>query len=244
MRARQITNGSVSDLLARRLEVRLELQDGRRHLLSVLREPEAALETVPIGDALCWTQGLDESATARILILAKVTWGRRIGLLSAKEVATICFQIKTRHPETWAKWKLTIGKGGGGGVKLGTGGSGPWENRTHRLGEIPGQNPFIVAGHLNAEHSVQRFQYPEHPGVDLLTVRRHDGGDQHPGWKALQSIKNVLAPDGTERFGFEHFPPARWVIDNYNLWHIWVMPIGWQPGVGIHPEQEGGGLRV
>lgn len=123
-------------------------------------------------------------------------------------------------------------------MKLGTGGMGPWENRSHRIRERH-PNPFCVAGHLNQEHSVQRFQYPDHPGWDLLTVRRHDEEPIHPGWKALQSIKNVLAPDGTERFGFEAFPPAKFVIDNHHLWHIWVMPVGEQPGIGLHDGQIG-----
>jgi hypothetical protein len=119
-------------------------------------------------------------------------------------------------------------------VILGSGGDGPWEDRTADiLDRHP--NPFAVAGHLNAEHSVQRFQYPDYEGFDLLTVRRHDGEPRHPGWKALQAIKNRLAPDGTERFGYEFFPPQALVVDNYNLWHVWVFPIDHSPPIGLHP---------
>lgn len=132
-------------------------------------------------------------------------------------------------------------------TRLGKGGDGPWENRTHlyeRGNFDPEDKPFLsrcVAGHLNAEHSVQRAQHPEHPGVDHLIVRRHDGAHIHPGWRALQEIKDRLAPDGTERFGLEIFPPRRLVIDNHPLYHVWVMPLGWEPpgGLGLHSEQEG-----
>lgn len=129
--------------------------------------------------------------------------------------------------------------------KLGTGSSGPWENRSHviKLGRHP--NSAAVGLHLNAEFAVQRFRYPEHPGWDLLTVNRQDETDsRHPGWKVLQGIKDRLAPDGPERFGFEVFPPTRWIIDNCDLWHVWVMPLGEEPGIGFHDDQQGGGLRI
>jgi hypothetical protein len=131
-------------------------------------------------------------------------------------------------------------------MKLGRGGEGPWEDRSEmfiKLARSEG-NKDVVAGHLNRDYAVQRRQYVSHPGIDLLTVMRHDKANQHPGWAVLQSIKNKLAPDGTERFGMEVFPPARFVIDNSHLWHVWVMPLGWEPGFGFHSDQKGGGLKI
>lgn len=126
--------------------------------------------------------------------------------------------------------------------RLGAGGDGPWENRSAAVAaEHP--NPAAIGGWLNAEHSVQRFVYVEHPGVDLLTVRRHDDEPVHPGWAAMQKIKNRLLEDGDQRFAIEQYPPAELVIDNYNLYHLWVMPLGW-PGIGLHPSQAGGGIRL
>lgn len=124
---------------------------------------------------------------------------------------------------------------------LGTGGSGPWEDRTQLVLKAH-TNPCCVAGHLNQDHSVQRFQYDDYPGIDVLTVRRHDGEAIHPGWAALQKIKDRLAPDGTERWGFELFPPTIEVVDNHNLWHVWVMPRDWRPPIAMgvmHP-----GVRI
>ena len=116
---------------------------------------------------------------------------------------------------------------------LGAGGSGPWEDRTLVVREQH-PNPLCVAAHLNLEHSVQRFRFPDYPGTDLLTVKRHDDGDQHPGWRALQAIKCALTPDGTERWGFELFPPTGNVVNNQDIWHIWVMSWGWAPPIGLH----------
>lgn len=131
-------------------------------------------------------------------------------------------------------------------MKLGTGADSPWEDCTLSPVMVAQReaNPTIVAAHRNLTYVVHRRQYPELEGFDLLTVKRQDETDQHPGWKHLQSIKDRLAPDGTERFGIEVFPPRRFVVDNYDLWHVWVYPVGVELGFGFHPEQEGGGLRI
>lgn len=125
---------------------------------------------------------------------------------------------------------------------LGLGGDGPWEDRVDLIrAEHP--NDAVVGGYLNAEHSVQLYQHPELPGIDHLIVRRHDGQHRHPGWAALQAIKDAIAPNGPERFAVEVFPPTDLVIDNHPLWHLWVMQQGWEPGFGLHSAQAGG-VRV
>lgn len=127
---------------------------------------------------------------------------------------------------------------------LGQGGSGPWEDRTYVVREqqrAGTAGPFtarVVAGHLNATYSVQRAQHPEHPGIDHLLVRRHDG-EPVRSWPDLQRIKDRLAPDGQLRFAIEVYPPRLLVVDNCNLYHLWVMPKGWDPGFGIHDAQPG-----
>jgi hypothetical protein len=130
--------------------------------------------------------------------------------------------------------------------KLGKGARGPWEDCSAefvKMARAKG-NPDVVGGYRNRTFVVQRRQYEAHPGIDLLTVSRHDGGNVHPGWSTLQAVKEALAPNGPNRFGLEIFPPARFVVDNRPMWHVWVMPIGWQPGFGFHSEQDGGGLKI
>lgn len=121
---------------------------------------------------------------------------------------------------------------------LGVDGEGPWEDRSDVVA-IQHPNPAAAGGYLNAHYSVQLFQYLDHPGVDHLIVRRHDGAHVHPGWAVLQRIKDQLAPKGESRFAFEVYPPAALVVDNELLYHLWVMPLGWQPGIGLHSGQEG-----
>ena len=127
--------------------------------------------------------------------------------------------------------------------RLGKGGEGPWEDRTAKFVKSArfstGGKTAVVAGHLNQTFSVQRRQYREHPGIDVLTIGRHNGANVHPGWAVLQRIKDQLAPSGPERFGLEVYPPTALVVDNAPLWHVWVMPLGWEPGFGLHADQVG-----
>lgn len=117
-------------------------------------------------------------------------------------------------------------------MRLGRGTEGPWENR-HALIKAEHPNPAAVGGWLNSTYSVQHFQHPTHPGIDHLCVMRHDGGTDIP-WPHMQRIKCRLAPEGVVRWGVEVFPPQLEVVDNCNLRHIWVMPLGWEPPVDLH----------
>lgn len=148
-------------------------------------------------------------------------------------------EISSRHP-----YALMVKESINGFKKLGlgNGGAGPWVNRSDRMKEIragSGVMKHCVAAHLNCDFSVQRCEYPEHPGIDHLIIRRHDGEPGHPGWTELQKVKDRLAPNGTERFGIEIFPPRAFTVDNANIYHVWVMPQGWDPGIGIHGDQPG-----
>jgi hypothetical protein len=102
------------ELLAEREEIYAELAAGARHVLTVLRKPPAPLTGAPIGDVLCATDGLDEAVVARILILAKVSWGLAVVLLTEEQANTICFQVKSLQPETWERWRSGLKKGRAG----------------------------------------------------------------------------------------------------------------------------------
>lgn len=121
-------------------------------------------------------------------------------------------------------------------ARLGKGGDGPWEDRTQLVLEH-GENPALVRAGLNRTLSVQVFEYADYPGWTVLTIRRHDGGNQHPGWRAMQAIKNHWC--GLERWGYEAFPPEVELVDNHNLWHIWVGPPDWRPPIGMGPFYDG-----
>jgi hypothetical protein len=111
---------------------------------------------------------------------------------------------------------------------LGHGSAGPWENRTqtaieaHAAGRI---SYPVVAAWVNATYSVQMLRHDTHPGIDHLLLRRHDEGIDFP-WRDLQAIKDRFAEDGQSRWAVETFPPKLAVVDNHNLRHLWVLPLG------------------
>lgn len=118
---------------------------------------------------------------------------------------------------------------------LGCGGAGPWENRTHiiQAAHDTGRIHYpVVLAWVNADHSVQLLRHDTHPGIDHLLVRRHDEGTDI-GWSVLQQIKDRLAPDGQQRWAIEAFPPRDAIVDNHNLRHLWVMPLGWTAPVDL-----------
>ena len=120
-------------------------------------------------------------------------------------------------------------------TQLGEGGAGPWENR-HTLVAEAHPNPAAIGGWLNQTYSVQWFQHPTKPGIDHLCVRRHDDGTDI-SWPDLQAIKDRLVLDGQFRWAVEVFPPRLSVIDNHNLRHLWVMPVGWAPPVDMNEPE-------
>lgn len=99
---------TAAELQDRRGEVRAELGEERSHLLAVLRKPDPALRTAPIGDVLCWCDGLDEAKVSRILAASEIPWGRGLSKLTRRDTQMLCLQIKARHPETWERWRESV----------------------------------------------------------------------------------------------------------------------------------------
>ena len=99
---------NAATLLSARDQVRDDLGSMRIHPLALLRNPGAEMASVPVGDLLCWCDGLEEEAVIRILLGAEVTWSRRLSLLTKREIEALCLQIKTRHPHTWERWREAI----------------------------------------------------------------------------------------------------------------------------------------
>lgn len=101
---------TVAELRTRRESVRVDLAANRRHLLADLRKPAPEIANMPVGDLLCWCDGLDEAKVVRILAAAEIQWGRRVRLLSGRDQAMLLFQVKARHPEAWERWRAGVGR--------------------------------------------------------------------------------------------------------------------------------------
>lgn len=86
-------------------------------------------------------------------------------------------------------------------------------------------------------------------GVYVCLVRRIDWTDegrvhlairtasnQEPPWRDLQRIKNELF--GPERVAAQVCPPASRLIDQADMYHLFVLPVGAELGFGLHPLDE------
>ena len=99
---------TVADLQEIRAGIRAELAANQRHVFADLREPAPGIGSLPIGDLLCWCDGLDEEGVTLILAASEINWGRPTRLLTAKDQAMLCFQIKAREPDAWERWKAGL----------------------------------------------------------------------------------------------------------------------------------------
>lgn len=84
----------------------------------------------------------------------------------------------------------------------------------------------------NNRYSVQFFHHETEWGqVEQLVVRRHDQKPVH-SWVDMQRIKDELA--GCDRVAIEVFPTQEQLVDQANVYHLWVLPEGFQFPFGLH----------
>lgn len=84
---------------------------------------------------------------------------------------------------------------------------------------------------MNNRYSVQFSEIATDIGLIVhLWIRRHDG-DIARSWADLQQIKNELV--GAERLAVEVFPPTKELVDQANMAHLWVYPVGYRLPFGL-----------
>jgi len=105
---------------------------------------------------------------------------------------------------------------------------GDWENKSHLLrlhpANIRGEKPMCAAW-VNLILSVQVSKEASDWGeITHLWVRRHD--EKPLTWREMQRVKNELI--GPERVGVEVYPAVSEVVDQANMFHLWVLPEGFK----------------
>lgn len=109
-----------------------------------------------------------------------------------------------------------------------------WEDRSDLVAQgspVLGWGRFSRAT-ANGLYSVQVYERETGWGqVDHLAIRRHDNGTALP-WADLQRIKDDLA--GPDRLAIEVFPPAGQLVDEANLFHLWILPRGFVLPFGLN----------
>lgn len=120
---------------------------------------------------------------------------------------------------------------------------GPWEWRNHLVAHseahtqgMPGWMAkwacSLKKACLNNVYSVQFFDHETDWGVvEHLMIRPHDQQPVHR-WSDLQRIKDELC--GVERVAVEVYPRAADLCDDCNIYHLWVLPEGFELPFGLH----------
>ncbi len=65
-------------------------------------------------------------------------------------------------------------------------------------------------------------------------LQRGDGRGREPSWQDLQRIKNELC--GPEREAVQCYPRAADVMDQADMYHLFVLPEDWPLPFGLHRE--------
>ena len=119
------------------------------------------------------------------------------------------------------------------GRKLGEGPRTPFRKLSHeeclKAGGLPSRCHEAWCNHKHLVFLCHEVMPGLGTGLRLM-VRRLDGQSVH-SWCDLQCIKDELA--GEERTAVEIYPPKSEIVDDANIYHLWVFPEGKHLGFGL-----------
>lgn len=86
--------------------------------------------------------------------------------------------------------------------------------------------PGLLRAWTNNVYSVQLYLCVSEWGpIDHLMIKRHDDAASR-SWADMQRIKNELF--GPERVAVEVYPPVSELVDQANMYHLWILPVGFR----------------
>jgi len=111
----------------------------------------------------------------------------------------------------------------------------PWEHQTFAKGSVgsSGWCAQIGEAYGNGLYAVLvRLLDGDRSGRIHLAIRTPS--NLEPPWRDLQRIKNELF--GRDRFAVQVCPPDERLIDQADMYHLWITAEGHEPGFGLHPD--------
>lgn len=96
----------------------------------------------------------------------------------------------------------------------------------------------IDRAYYNDFYSVQVYKVPTDLGQVLHLIVRGQINNQEPGWRDMQRIKDELI--GTEYEAVQVYPKQADIVDQADVYDLWVLPIDRSLPFGLHREN---GLR-
>lgn len=110
----------------------------------------------------------------------------------------------------------------------------PWERQTFPKGSVgSGWCAQIGEAYTNGLY-VALVRYLDGAAAGRVHLAIRTASNLEPPWRDLQRIKNELF--GPERFAVQVCPPESRLIDQADMYHLWIMPEGHAPGFGLHRD--------
>lgn len=114
---------------------------------------------------------------------------------------------------------------------------GDWEDRSYLCRLHPVKS--IYKAMVNKVYSVQFSKETSEWGEIIhLWIRRHDNNDI--SWYEKMRIKESLM--GEKRFAVEVFPPKEYLVDQADMYHLYVLPLGFELPFGLHLKEKTFGI--
>lgn len=108
----------------------------------------------------------------------------------------------------------------------------PWQRFERR--SVDGARHDVYAAFVNNRYSVQvSVESCAWGTVHHLWIRRHDAAPVR-SWADVQRIKREILSDGDARIGVEVYPRDADIVDQANIYHLWVLPLGFELPFGLH----------
>lgn len=116
-----------------------------------------------------------------------------------------------------------------------TGDWGPWEVKQLPPGliTIRGWASEVRRVHQNRIYVVLERPF-DGPAGPMIHFAIRTPSTAEPPWRDMQRIKNELV--GPERLAVQVCPPVSRLIDEADMYHLWVYPEGYDHRFGLHPE--------
>lgn len=114
---------------------------------------------------------------------------------------------------------------------------GPWRRQVFAplsLDPSAGWSKHITEAAANDLYSVLIRRLP----TEVINLAIRTISHREPPWRDLQRIKDELF--GPDSFAVQVYPTRDRLVDGADMYHLWIMPLGYEPGFGLDARDEGG----
>ncbi len=108
----------------------------------------------------------------------------------------------------------------------------PWESETYPGGTGVGNGWLLEVRRTWRNGAIAVLERPLSNGVTHLAIRTVS--QLEPTWAELQRIKNEIM--GEDRPAVQIYPRVSRLIDEADMYHLWVYAADWEFGFGLHKD--------